>query len=263
MANACFFENSKVDMCTHLTNLVVIKEHLAKISCPLSDSSFISYIHTSLSLAPTYKPLFTMLATSAHTSRTSVLSQDLIWHLDEEANSTAIETSINYLHEAMIVAHPKACSGSNIEKGEDKPKKDKEKHHCNNCDKDEHTKDKCFKDGEGMAGKAPELWLKKHKGKRKDKVDKSKSANAAKTKEKGENYAFLTFPTIDASDNDISYNVALAIMSIHSYEAHATSPSAGIILIAVLAVTFCCLVKIPKILGNQPQACPGSQWTYL
>ncbi|KAG5721572.1 hypothetical protein E4T56_gene13059 [Termitomyces sp. T112] len=227
LQNARFIKNGEIDMCTHLANLVVIKECLAEIRCPLSDASFVSYIRTSLSLAPTYKPLFTMLAMSACTSGKSVSNQDLIWHLNKEANSAAIETSINHQHEAMIAAHAKACGSSKDEKGKSNRR---ENCHCDNCKRDGNTKDKCFEDGGGMVGKAPKWWLKKHKEKEKDKADKSKSANAAITEEKEENYAFLTCLTINTPNYDIGDNVALAVMSRHSHEAHATSPSTSIII---------------------------------
>ncbi|KAG5341023.1 hypothetical protein C0989_012227 [Termitomyces sp. Mn162] len=96
LQNACFVENSEVDMHTHLANMVIIKDHLAEIRCPLSNASFASYIHMSLSLAPSYKPLFTTLTANTCTAGQSVTKQDLIWHLNEEANSVAIETSINH-----------------------------------------------------------------------------------------------------------------------------------------------------------------------
>ncbi|KAG6869750.1 hypothetical protein C0995_000750, partial [Termitomyces sp. Mi166 len=173
LQNARFVENSKVDMHTHLANMVVIKEHLAKIGCPLSNASFASYIRTSLSLAPSYKLLFTTLAANAHAAKQSVTSQDLIWHLNEKGNSAVIKTSINRQHEVMVAAHAKAQGDSKGNKGKPKGKgKGKEKHHCDNCKKDGHTMDQFFEDGGGMAGKAPDWWLKKHKGKGKDKVDK-------------------------------------------------------------------------------------------
>ncbi|KAH0583133.1 hypothetical protein H2248_011019 [Termitomyces sp. 'cryptogamus'] len=123
LQNTCFVKNGEIDMHTHLSNMVVIKEHLTEIGCPF-------YIHTSMSLAPTYKPLFTTLATSACTSGKSVSSQDLIWHLNEEANSTAIKSNINCQHKVMIVAHTKACGDprDTKEKGKSKSKnKDKDK----------------------------------------------------------------------------------------------------------------------------------------
>ncbi|KAG5352070.1 hypothetical protein C0989_003995 [Termitomyces sp. Mn162] len=141
LQNTCFVKNSKINICTHLTNMVVVKEHLTKIRCPLSDASFVSYICTSLLLAPMYKPLFTTLAMSVHTSGRLILSQDLIWHLNEEENSAAIKTNINCQHKAMVAAHTKTCGDKS---GKDKSKsksKDKDKQHCDNCNKNGHTKD--------------------------------------------------------------------------------------------------------------------------
>ncbi|KAG6891823.1 hypothetical protein C0995_007413, partial [Termitomyces sp. Mi166 len=62
----------------------------------------------SLSLAPSYKLLFTTLAANTRATGRSVTSQDLIWHLNEEANSAAIKTSINRQHKTMVAAHTKA-----------------------------------------------------------------------------------------------------------------------------------------------------------
>ncbi|KAG6860174.1 hypothetical protein C0995_014795, partial [Termitomyces sp. Mi166 len=89
-------------------------------------------------------------------------------HLNKEANSAAIKTNINCQYETMIVAHAKGDFRDGKKKGKSKSK-DKEKQHCDNCNKDRHTKDKCFEDD---GGKAPEWWLQKHKDKSKDKVDK-------------------------------------------------------------------------------------------
>ncbi|KAG6884174.1 hypothetical protein C0995_010767 [Termitomyces sp. Mi166 len=169
-----------------------------------------------------FKPLFTTLATSAHTSGKPTTSQDLIWHLIKEANSAVIKNNINCQHEAVVAACAKAQAESKDNKG-----KGKEKCHCNNCDKDGHTNNQCFEEGGGMAGKAPDWWLKKHKGKGKD---KAKSANAAKTEKNDKNYAFLIFLTIDTPSNSTGDNVALTVMSGHSHEAHTASPSAGVII---------------------------------
>ncbi|KAG6858216.1 hypothetical protein C0995_001715, partial [Termitomyces sp. Mi166 len=131
----------------------------------------------------------------------------------------------------MVAAHAKARGDSKGDKGKPQGKgKGKEKHHCDNCKKDGHTKDQCFENGRGMAGKASDWWLKNYKGKGKDKVDKSKSVNTVKTKENDKNYAFLTFLTIDTPNDAISDNIALAVTSDHSHKAHAASPSAGIII---------------------------------
>ncbi|KAG6893931.1 hypothetical protein C0995_015598, partial [Termitomyces sp. Mi166 len=108
LQNSHFIKNGEVMMCDHLTNLVILKEHLAEINCPLSDASFVSYICTSLSLAPSYKPLLTTLTTNACVTGKPVSSQDLIWHINKEANNAAIQSSINQHHKAMVMAHANA-----------------------------------------------------------------------------------------------------------------------------------------------------------
>ncbi|KAG6880505.1 hypothetical protein C0995_006372, partial [Termitomyces sp. Mi166 len=76
-----------------------------------------------------------------------------------------------------------------------------------------------------MAGKAPDWWVKKHKSKGKD---KAKSANVAETEDKSkDNYTFLTFILIDAPDYPANKNVALAVTSGHSHEAHTALPFAS------------------------------------
>ncbi|KAG5348778.1 hypothetical protein C0989_008278 [Termitomyces sp. Mn162] len=131
----------------------------------------------------------------------------------------------------MVAAHAKAKDESKDGEGKSKSKgKSKDKHHCKNCNKNGHTEDQCVEDGSRMARKVPDWWLKKHKGKGKEKMDKTKSANAVKAEEKDENYAFLSFLIIDTSNHIANDNVALAIISGHSHEAHAVSPLAGIII---------------------------------
>ncbi|KAG6821727.1 hypothetical protein H0H92_001183, partial [Tricholoma furcatifolium] len=173
LQNSRFIENGEVDMRTHLANLTVINERLAEIGCPISDTSFASYIRTSLSLAPSYKSLLTTLSATARSIRKPLSSQELIHHITEEANNFEIENNINRHHEAMLAAHLKVRSDSKDTKGKSNSKDKKEKRHCDNCQKNGHTKDQCFEEGGGMAGKAPDWWIKKHKGKGK----KEKSAN--------------------------------------------------------------------------------------
>ncbi|KAG6814622.1 hypothetical protein H0H87_007185, partial [Tephrocybe sp. NHM501043] len=174
-----YVESGDINVCTHLANLVVIKEQLAEISSPISNPSFASYICTSMSLATSFKPLFTALATASCTSGKPTTSKELIWHLTEEANSKTIEDNINKQHEAMISTHTKSKGKSNNSKKKSKSKsKAKDFCHYSNCNKDGHTDDQCFAEGRGMAGKAPKWWVKKNSGKSKGK-GKGKSANTA------------------------------------------------------------------------------------
>ncbi|KAG5719565.1 hypothetical protein E4T56_gene14204 [Termitomyces sp. T112] len=108
LQNSCFIKNGEVMMHNHLANLIILNKCLTEIDCPLSDPSFTSYVHTSLSLAPSYKPHFMTLTANACVTEKPVSSQDLIWHINEEANNAAIESSINQHHKAMVAAHAKA-----------------------------------------------------------------------------------------------------------------------------------------------------------
>ncbi|KAG5334083.1 hypothetical protein C0989_004396 [Termitomyces sp. Mn162] len=74
LQNSHFIKNSEVMMHNHLTNLVILMECLNEINCPLSNTSFASYICTSLSLTPSNKPLLTMLTTNAHVTRKPIPS---------------------------------------------------------------------------------------------------------------------------------------------------------------------------------------------
>ncbi|RDB30590.1 Retrovirus-related Pol polyprotein from transposon TNT 1-94 [Hypsizygus marmoreus] len=192
------------DMCKHLTDLTSLKECLTEIGSPLSDKFFASYICTSLSLAPSYRPLFTTLATAARKKEKPTMSNELKWHLLEEANSAELKKNMNKSNSVMLAAHARFRV-----KGK---RKSKDSHHCSNCNKDGHTIDQCFEEGREKAGDAPEWWVQKHGNKSKEK-EKAKSANVTdkvKKDDKIENYAFLTL-TIDTPSDDENINVALYV----------------------------------------------------
>jgi len=112
---ACYAENK--DMRTHLTTMNTLHERLSEIGSPISDVQFNAYIRTSLSLTTRYQPLLTTLSTTARQTKTTLSSDDLIWHLVEEANTIKLEANINKAHavlqrwqlltEKPIKAHPK------------------------------------------------------------------------------------------------------------------------------------------------------------
>jgi hypothetical protein len=131
------------DMREHLTKMSEIKERLAEMNCPVTDESFVSYICTSLSLVPNYRSLLTTLNATAHESGRKLTSSNLIWHLTEEANSIALEDSINKSNAAMMAATSRSRGKANS--------KGKAKAHClnPNCNKDGHTIDQCFTKGGG------------------------------------------------------------------------------------------------------------------
>jgi hypothetical protein len=99
LQNSCYTEGDS--MCKHLAKMVEIKERLAEMSYALTDESFVSYIQTSISLAPNFRSLITTLNASAHETGKKLTSKNLIWHLNEEANSLVLEDTINKSNKAM------------------------------------------------------------------------------------------------------------------------------------------------------------------
>jgi thiamine pyrophosphokinase len=71
----------------------------------------VSYIRTLISLAPSF--LITILNASAHETGKKLTSKNLVWHLNKEANSIALEESINKSNEATLAATQKL----KVEKG--------------------------------------------------------------------------------------------------------------------------------------------------
>ena len=124
------------NMREHLTKLTEIREKLSEIGCPISEESYIAYIRTSLSLTPNYRALITTLAATSFESGRKLSSTNLIWHLNEEANTIKLQENINQSSEAMMAAVAKARDGKSTG-GSKKGVK------CSKCGKIGHTKDKC------------------------------------------------------------------------------------------------------------------------
>ncbi|KAF8810769.1 hypothetical protein BYT27DRAFT_7091166, partial [Phlegmacium glaucopus] len=188
------------------------------MNCPISDESFVAYIQTSLSLTPSFRSLITTLGATAHESGKKLSSSNLIWHLNEEANSVALEQSINQSNEAMIAATAKA-RGWNPKK---KEKSQKEDIRCSNknCGRKGHTDRNCWEKGGGKEHEAPD-WGKE----RKKKPTKGKSANVVneKSDDESDNYAMLAYDLPEDS-------TALICTSDFQHEAHTASKSNGKIL---------------------------------
>ena len=117
---ACYMESE--DMRTHLTNMNMLHKCLGEIGSPISDIQFNAYIRTSLSLTPCYQPLFTTLSTTTWQTKSALSSDDLIWHLTEEANTVKLEVSVNKAHAALATAHGRPNKGSS-DKGKGRDKK--------------------------------------------------------------------------------------------------------------------------------------------
>jgi len=216
LQNARYVEGD--NMRDHLTSLVEIRERLAEMNSQISDESFVAYIRTSLSLAPTYRSLVTMLTAAAHESGKKLTSTNLIWHLNEEANSTALEENINKSNAAMVAAMAKAKG----KKG--KPSKKEEKH-CTNCDRKGHVKEQCWDVGGGKEGQGPPGWGKKKskKGESANVSQKEKKQTDHNDEDESEDCAMLAFTLPDDP-------TALICTSDFRHEAHSISQNNGIII---------------------------------
>jgi len=95
----------------YLTTMNTLRERLSEIGSPISDVQFNAYIRTSLSLTTRYQPLLTTLSTTARQTKTPISSDDLIWHLVEEANTIKLEANVNKAHAALAAAHGRSNKG--------------------------------------------------------------------------------------------------------------------------------------------------------
>jgi hypothetical protein len=186
----------------------------------VTDESFMSYICTLLLLVPNYWTLLTTLSATTHESGRKLTSSNLIWQLTEEANSIALEDSINKSNSAMLAATTKSSKGKGKERS--KSKQDEIKCTNTNCGKIGHTKDQCYAKGGGKEREAPE-WFKKMA----ERKVASASVNVTEKTENddSENYVMLTYSLPDDP-------TALIITSNFKAEAEALaiSNSSGIIL---------------------------------
>ena len=208
--------NEKESMRDHIGKMTELRERLAKMNAPVSDESFVSYLRTSLSLAPSYRNLFTTLSTTSRQTGKKLTAADVIWHLTEEATSVEIEDTINKSNAAMM-----ASTSKPKRKGKDKDKSKKDDILCTNtnCGGRGHTKDQCWAKGGGKEGQAPDWWKNITKGKK-------ASANSAEkeTADKDEpDFAMLA--TVISDDE-----TALTCTSDFRSEAHAVSNKSGIII---------------------------------
>ena len=218
LQNARYTE--KESMREHLGKMTELRERLAEMNAPISDESFISYLRTSFSLAPSFRNLFTALSTTARQTGKRLTASDIIWHLTEEATSVEVEDTINKSNTAMMAPASKSKDGKGKSKSGKSNKSSKDDVLCTNCDCPGHTKDQCWAEGGGKEGQAPDWWKKVTKGKK-------ASANVAENKStdtnEPDNFAMLasTFPDDET---------ALTCTSDFHSEAHAASNQSGIII---------------------------------
>ncbi len=148
------------------------------------------------------------------------MSSELIWHLTEEATSTAVEDNINKSNTAM--AAQQQCGKGKSKGGQSKSKDER---HCMNCSKDGHTKEQCWAKGGRKEGQGPRNWW--EKSKKKDEKNGTSNANTVhKHEEMTEN---MVFTTISPSYED-DKGSALTITSDFHSEAHATFLPGGVII---------------------------------
>ena len=79
LQNTCYAEGES--MRDHITKMTELREQLAKMNTPVSDESFVSYLHTSLSLAPSFRTLFITLSATAHQTGRKLTPTDVICDL--------------------------------------------------------------------------------------------------------------------------------------------------------------------------------------
>ena len=182
------------------------------MNAPILEESFVSYLCTSLSLAPSFRALFTTLSATAHQTGRKLTSADVIWHLTEEATSIEIEDNINKSNAAMLATTSKSKGG----------KTSRNDRLCDNCGRKGHTSNQCFEKGGGKEGQAPEWWKKSRENKANANVAESK-----KVEDEPENYAMASVILSDDTPDDPR---ALVCTSDFHSEAHAAANHTGSII---------------------------------
>ena len=232
LQTARYMENE--DICTHLCTINTLCERLGKIGSPISNVQFNAYIRTSLSLTTHYQPLLTTLSTTARQTKSTLSSNDLIWHLTEEANTVKLEVSVNKAHAALAAAHSRLNKGLFKKgKGRNRRKGKRSAAQCSNpnCKAQRgHTMEDCFAKEGGKKHEAPDWFKKKQEAKAKE--TKKESANsAAESLSKCENHAYITVSPTDFISvfQDEGASVALIITSGHDHKAFSISPSTNLI----------------------------------
>ena len=184
----------KESMREHIAKMTELRERLAEMNAPISEESFVSYLRTSLSLAPSFRTLFTTLSATAHQTGKKLTSADVIWHLTEEATSIEIEDNINKSNAAMMASTSKSKRGKGKDKDKSKSKSSKDDIVCTNlpnCGRKGHTKEQCYEEGGGKEGQAPDWWKKKKE--KKAKVNANVAENKSSKTNDTENYAMAAF----------------------------------------------------------------------
>jgi hypothetical protein len=159
-------------------------------------------------------------------------SDDLVWHLVEEASTIKLEASVNKAHAALAAAHGRAGKGPSADgsKGKDKRGKDrKSATPCPNCKVKGHTRENCFSKGGGKEHEAPEWWKLKQAAKAKDPKKESASV-AAESSSKSENHAYVAWGPKNFDPPTDEAIPALVVTSGHNHEAFGVSQLTDLII---------------------------------
>ena len=170
------------------------------------------------------------MSTTTRQTRSTLTSDNLIWHLVEEANTIKLKASVNKSHAALAAAHRKSNKGSS-ENGKGKDKKGKGKrsgHKCTNCKLNGHTNDNCFAKEGGKEHEALDWWKLKQEAKSKE--PKKETANVATASSlKRDNHAYVTVSPTDFVPIDDEDFASLIITSGHNHKAYGVSSSTDLI----------------------------------
>jgi hypothetical protein len=162
----------------------------------------------------------------------TLTSDDLIWHLVEEASTIKLETSVNKAHAALATAHGRPNKGpSKNGKGKDsKGKNRKSIPKCTNCKLKGHTSENCYAKGGGKEHQAPDWWKQKQEAKGKEAMKKESVNSAAESSSKRENHAYITISPLKTASQDDRSSTALVVTSGHNHEAFGVSASTDLII---------------------------------
>lgn len=213
------------NMRTHITNMRELREQLDDIGHPIDDASFAAYVR--VSLGTPWRPFLSALQAGASASGRPLELETLLNALYVEADNVQAEKNIT----SAASNSNSAMSAESNRKGKGrggKSKKEKSDKHCDNCNKDGHTKESCFAKGGGKEHDAPEWWKKKV-AKKDSGSEKKEKANANVADQ--EEYAFLVHGLTKEIAEDVEEEYAFVVTSdFAEYAQTANSIHTGIII---------------------------------
>ena len=166
----------KGDVVAHFATLRTMREDLAAMGQPLSDTDFYTIIMGSL--PPSYNPYISAVNATSSVMGSTLSADELMLTLTEEFERRALKSKGKGKDDNAAFYSNDASSS----KGQKKPKR---KGKCHNCGKEGHWTINCWEEGGGQEGKGPKQKAKKSKAeKQKGKGKDSKETAAAAKEEK-------------------------------------------------------------------------------